>query len=111
MAMHSSSKVDDTYFWQLFLFEFIPILELLVKFASQIWHENINKPLDGAHLTDFSIDIIEKKLHKYIEELQGEIMKACHDRKEFNAWNTRDKGRQKVSHKPGTYNLSQLAHC
>ena len=34
-----------------------PILELSVKFASQISHENIKKPLDGAHLTDFGIDI------------------------------------------------------
>ena len=37
------------------LFEFI--LELPVKFASQIYHENIQKPLDGAYLTDFGIDI------------------------------------------------------
>ena len=34
-----------------------PILELSVKFASQICHENINKPLDGAYLTDFGIAI------------------------------------------------------
>ena len=34
-----------------------PILELSVKFASQICHENINKPLDGADLADFDIDI------------------------------------------------------
>ena len=34
-----------------------PILELLVKFPSQICHENINKPLDGAYLADFGIDI------------------------------------------------------
>ena len=32
-----------------------PILELSVKFASQICHENINKPLDGAFLADFGI--------------------------------------------------------
>ena len=35
-----------------------PILELSVNFASQICHENINKPLDGAYLADFGIDII-----------------------------------------------------
>ena len=35
-----------------------PILELSVKFASQICHENFNKPLDGAYLADFVIDII-----------------------------------------------------
>ena len=33
------------------------ILELSVKFASQICHKNINKPLDGAYLADFGIDI------------------------------------------------------
>ena len=34
-----------------------PILELSVKFASQICHENIIKPLDGTYLADFGIDI------------------------------------------------------
>ena len=34
-----------------------PILELPVKFVSQICHEVINKPLDGAYLADFGIDI------------------------------------------------------
>ena len=34
-----------------------PIFELAVKFASQICHENINKPLDGTYLADFGIDI------------------------------------------------------
>ena len=34
-----------------------PILELSVKFESQICHENINKPLDGAYLADFGIVI------------------------------------------------------
>ena len=33
------------------------ILELSVKFVSQICHENINKPIDGAYLADFGIDI------------------------------------------------------
>ena len=33
------------------------ILEMSVDFESQIYHENINKPLDGAYLADFSIDI------------------------------------------------------
>ena len=33
------------------------ILELSVKFVSQICHENMNKPLDGAYLADFGIDI------------------------------------------------------
>ena len=34
-----------------------PIWELSVKFASQICHENINKPLDGTYLADLGIDI------------------------------------------------------
>ena len=34
-----------------------PILELSVKFASHICHEIFNKPLDGAYLADFGIDI------------------------------------------------------
>ena len=34
-----------------------PILDLSVKFASQICHENINKPQDCTYLADFGIDI------------------------------------------------------
>ena len=34
-----------------------PILEWPVKFASQICHDNIDKPLDGTYLADFGIDI------------------------------------------------------
>ena len=34
-----------------------PILELSVKFVYQICHEDTNKPLDGAYLADFGIDI------------------------------------------------------
>ena len=34
-----------------------PIVELSVNFVSQICHGNINKPLDGAYLADFGIDI------------------------------------------------------
>ena len=47
-----------------YLFKYIPlttyfvqILELSVKFASQICHYNTNTPLDGAYLADFGIDI------------------------------------------------------
>ena len=36
-----------------------PILEMSVKLVSQICHENINKPLDGANLPDFGIDIMQ----------------------------------------------------
>ena len=41
----------------LFCSNSFPIFELSVKFASQICHENINKPIDGAYLADFGIDI------------------------------------------------------
>ena len=41
---------------------FVPIHPLsgswLVKFASQIYHEDTNTPLDGVYLADFGIDII-----------------------------------------------------
>ena len=33
------------------------ILELSVKFVSQICHDNINKPLDDTYLAVFGIDI------------------------------------------------------
>ena len=46
----------------LFCSNSLPILELSLKFASQICHENINKPLDGAYLADFGIDISHNKL-------------------------------------------------
>ena len=38
-----------------FELEFIPYLELSVKFESQICHENSNTPLDGAYSADFGI--------------------------------------------------------
>ena len=41
----------------LFCSNSFPILELSVKFASQICHENTNTPLDGAYLAAFGIDI------------------------------------------------------
>ena len=41
-----------------------PISELSVKLASQISHENINKPLDGAYLADFGIDITLSMFYK-----------------------------------------------
>ena len=45
------------YVFEQNIYNSFPILELSVKFASQIWHKNINKPLDGAYLADFGIDI------------------------------------------------------
>ena len=71
--MNSSSKVNDTYFWQLILFKFIPILELSVKFASQTCHENINKPLDGTYLADFGIDLGNSKITGDLDAFEGEF--------------------------------------
>ena len=52
------------------LFNSSPILELSVKFASQICNENIYKPLDGAYLAEFGIDISETHtlLRPYLDE-------------------------------------------
>ena len=44
-----------------------PILELSVKFISQICHGNINKPLDGAYLTDFVIDLDSNYYLHYLQ--------------------------------------------
>ena len=38
-----------------------PILELSVKFASQICHGNIKEPLDGTYIADFGIDISKQE--------------------------------------------------
>ena len=40
----------------LFCLNSSPILDLSVKFASPICHENINKILDGAYLANFNVD-------------------------------------------------------
>ena len=47
-------------------------LKLSVKFASQIYHENINNPLDGAYLADFGIDINHK--YAYVHLLRYEML-------------------------------------
>ena len=39
-----------------------PFLELSMKFASEICHENTNTPLDGAYLADFGIDITSMRI-------------------------------------------------
>ena len=51
--MNSTIHASDN----LFCSNSSPILKLSVKFTSQIFHENINKPLDGTYLADFGIDI------------------------------------------------------
>ena len=53
--MTDNSKIRDE-FKQNKLSNSSSILELSVKFASQICHENINKPLDGDYFADFGID-------------------------------------------------------
>ena len=61
--MNNNSKIGDELYSfcsntdNLFCLNSAFILELSVKFASQICHENTNTPLDGAHLADFGIDI------------------------------------------------------
>ena len=50
-----NSKIGDELY--LFCSNSSHILDLSVKFASQICHENTNTPLDGAYLADFGIDI------------------------------------------------------
>ena len=64
------------------------ILELSVKFASQICHKNINKPLDGTYLVNFGIDIslvhawpASNFSHTYPQRPAGEvgIMKTSKD--------------------------------
>ena len=66
-------NILTTYFWQLILFESL-ILELSVKFASQICHENINKPLDGAYLVDFGADITLHYIELLLRGLRLEIL-------------------------------------
>ena len=51
-----------------------PILDLSVKFVSQICHENINKQLDGAYLADFGIDIIE---YLVFNNLRTSVCHSC----------------------------------
>ena len=51
--------------YNLFCSNSSPILELSVKFAYQICHENINKPLDATYLEDFCIDISFAKIFDF----------------------------------------------
>ena len=64
------------YVVTLFCSKSSPILELSVKFGSQICHENINKQLDGAYLADFGIDImwniLELKMHAIFTLVDGQ---------------------------------------
>ena len=55
--MNSNKISCEKYVFEQNQYNSSPILELSVKFASQICHENINKSLDGAYLADFGIDI------------------------------------------------------
>ena len=55
--MNSDKITCQKYVFEQNEYNSSPILELSVKFASQICHENTNTPLDGAYLADFGIDI------------------------------------------------------
>ena len=60
--------------------EFIAILELLVKFVSQICHENINKPLGGAYLAYFGIDINpgQRKTRQKLDHISSNLTTLLH---------------------------------
>ena len=73
MTIHTSDNI--------FCSNSSPILELTVKFASQICHENINKPLDGAYLADFGIDIKPVLSESYIMYLYKWIQRSINSEK------------------------------
>jgi len=50
---------------QIYCLNSTPILELSVRFVSQICHESGSKPLDSAHLADFGIDIMIMHMSKH----------------------------------------------
>ena len=70
--MNSTIHTSDN----LFCLNLSPILELSVKFASQICHENTNTPLDGAYLADFGIDI-NKDLPLRTLDLRSYLHQPC----------------------------------
>ena len=55
--MNSNKISCQKYVFEQIEYNASPILELSVKFATQIFLENTNTPLDGAYLADFGIDI------------------------------------------------------
>ena len=59
--MNSNKISCQKYGFEQIKYNLCPILELSVKFISQICHENTNAPLDGAYLADFGIDLSWKK--------------------------------------------------
>ena len=82
-----NSKIGDGFeqwIWQyihtsnnLFCSNSCPILELSVKFSSQIFHENTNTPLDGTYLAYFGIDIIFYNLCLYFRLSKSLIMSGA----------------------------------
>ena len=56
-GMNSNKLSYQKYVFEQNEYNSSPILELSVKFASQICYENTNIPLDGTYLADFGIDI------------------------------------------------------
>ena len=83
--MTDNSKIEDEFeqnkLSKVCIVEFIVRIHPLfwnfsVKFGSHICHENINKPLDGAYLADFGIDIrpvisslctVQNSLHSFFQ--------------------------------------------
>ena len=55
--MNSNKISCQKYVFEQNKYNSSPVLEFSVKFASQICHENTSKPLDGAYLAHFGIDI------------------------------------------------------
>ena len=51
-----------------------PIVELSVKFVSQICHENINKALDGTYLADFGIYVTVKVDTPLVSKLTDTVL-------------------------------------
>ena len=65
MGMNSNKISCQKYIFEQNEYNSLSILELTVKFASQIYHKNINKPLDGAYLANFGIDVIPYKVNGF----------------------------------------------
>ena len=87
--MTDNSKIGDNsnkiscqkYLFQQNKYNSSPILELSVKFPSQICHKNINKSLDGTYLADFGINISPNQLqnqHHASKSKQHSTILCCY---------------------------------
>ena len=63
--MNSNKISCQKYEMSTFELKFIPYFGVVSQFVSHICYKNINKPLDGAYLADFGLDInkIKRKFH------------------------------------------------